>query len=169
MPVLRRYVYGIDALSRGTARVVAYFVPVMMLILLYEVVLRYVFNNPTNFAHELTLYLFGSYFMLLGGYALYSKAHISMDLLYGRWSPRTKAIADVFTYLLFFFFIGILLWLGGEYALKSAMRLELSRSAWHPPVWPFKLMLPLGTLLILLAGIAKFIRDLKLAITGEEL
>ena len=169
MPALRRILSGIDALSRGTGRVVGYFLPVLMLILLYEVVLRYVFNEPTNWAHETSLYLFGSYFMLLGGYALYSRAHISMDLLYGRWSPRTKAIVDVITALLFFFFIGTLLWLSGEYAWKSVMRLELSRSAWHPPVWPFKLMMPTGALLILLAGAAKFIRDLNMAIRGKEL
>ena len=169
MPVLRRLVNGIDVLSKGTGRVVSYFVPIMMLILLYEVVLRYVFNNPTNFAHELTLYMFGSYFMLLGGYALYSRAHIAMDLLYGRWSPRTKAIVDLFTYLLFFFFLGTLFWVAGEWALKSAMRLDISRTAWHPPIWPFKMMLPVGVFLILLAGVAKFIRDLNMAIRGKEL
>jgi TRAP-type mannitol/chloroaromatic compound transport system permease small subunit len=169
MPVLRRLVNGIDVFSRRTGRVVAYFVPLMMLILLYEVVVRRVFGNPTNWAHELSLYLFGSYFILLGGYALYSRSHIAMDLLYGRWSPRRKAIVDLFTALLFFFFIGALLWLGGEYALKSAMRLELSRSAWHPPIWPFKMMMPVGALFILLAGVAKFIRDLTMAIRGKEL
>jgi TRAP-type mannitol/chloroaromatic compound transport system permease small subunit len=107
--------------------------------------------------------------MVLGGYALYSKAHIAMDLLYGRWSPRTKAIVDVFTYLLFFFFIGALFWVGGEYAWKATLRLETSRTAWHPPIWPFKLMIPVGALLFLIAGVAKFIRDLYMAITGKEL
>lgn len=169
MPGLRRLVGGIDTFSRWTGRIVSYFVPVMMLILLYEVVLRYVFNEPTRFAHESTLYLFGSYFMLLGGYALYSRAHISMDLLYGRWSPRTKAIVDVFTSLLLFFFIGTLFWVGGNYAWGSFMRFEHSGTAWHPIIWPFKMMIPVGALLILLAGAAKFIRDLNMAIRGKEL
>jgi len=169
MTVLRRLVNGIDVLSRGTGRVVAYFVPLMMLILVYEVVLRYIFNEPTKWAHETSGMLFGSYFMLLGGYALYSRAHIAMDLLYGRWSPRRQAIADVFTYLLFFFFIGALFWLGGEYAGKSFLRLEHSRTAWGPPIWPFKMMIPVGALLFLLAGVAKLIRDLNLAIRGKEL
>jgi len=169
MPVLKRLVYGIDTVSKWTGRVVSYLVPLMMLILLYEVVLRYIFNEPTRWAHELTLYMFGSYFMLLGGYALYSRAHISMDLLYSRWTPRTKAIVDVFTYLFFFFFIGSLLWLSSDWALAAVLRLEHSRSAWGPPVWPFKLILPLSALLILLAGVSKFIRDLTMAIRGKEL
>ena len=169
MPVLKRLVNGIDALSKWTGRVVSYLIPVMMLILVYEVVLRYIFNEPTRWAHELTLYMFGSYFMLLGGYALYSRAHITMDLLYNRWSPRTKATADVFTYLFFFFFIGFLLWLSGDWALAAVLRLEHSRSAWGPPVWPFKLILPLSAFLLLLAGVSKFIRDLTMAIRGKEL
>ncbi len=169
MSVLKRLVNGIDALSKGTGRVVSYLIPIMMLILLYEVVLRYVFNEPTRWVHELTLYMFGSYFMLLGGYALYSRSHIVMDLLYSRWSPRTQAIVDVFTYLLFFFFIGSLFWLSGDWAIAAVLRLEHSRSAWGPPVWPFKLILPLSAFLLLLAGVAKFIRDLNMAISGKEL
>ena len=169
MSVLRRLVNGIDALSRGTGRIVSYFLPLMMLILCLEVVLRYVFNEPTNWAHETSQFLFGAYFIVLGGYALYSKSHIAMDLLYGRWSPRTKAIADVFTYLLFFFFIGTLFWLGSEFGWKAFLRLEHSRTAWGPPIWPFKMMISVGCFLFLLAGIAKFIRDLKMAITGKEL
>ena len=169
MTVLRRLVNGIDALSRGTGRVISYFVPLMMLILVYEVVLRYVFNEPTKWAHETANFMFGSYFILLGGYALYWGAHISMDLLYGRWSPRRKAIVDVFTYLLFFFFIGALFWLGGEYGWEAFLRLEHSRTAWGPPIWPFKMMIPVGALLFLLAGVAKLIRDLNLAIRGKEL
>ena len=169
MPVLKRLVNGIDALSKWTGRVVSYLIPVMMLILVYEVVLRYIFNEPTRWAHELTLYMFGSYFMLLGGFAMYSRSHIVMDLLYNRWSRRTQATVDVFTYLLFFFFIGSLLWLSGDWAIAAVLRLEHSRSAWGPPVWPFKLILPLSALLLLLAGVAKFIRDLTMALRGKEL
>jgi len=169
MPVLRRLVNGIDALSKGTGRVVSYFIPIMMLILCYEVAVRYVFNEPTNWAHETSGFMFGSFFMLLGGYALYSKSHIAMDLLYSRWSPRKQAIADLFTHLLLFFFVGALFWVGGEWAWKAMLRLEHSRTAWGPAIWPFKLMVPIGALLLLLAGIAKFIRDLYMAIRGKEL
>jgi len=169
MPGLRRLVSGIDTLSKWTGRIVGYFVPVMMLVLLYEVFLRYVLDSPTNWAHETSLYLFGSYFMLLGGYALYSRAHIAMDLLYGRWSPRTKAIVDVITALLFFFFIGGLFYYGAEYAWASVMRLESSRTAWDPPLYPFKLIIPISALLVLLSGVAKFIRDLNMVIRGKEL
>lgn len=169
MSVLRRVLTGIDAINRWAGMLVGYWIIIMILVLIYEVILRYIFNEPTNFAHELTLYLFGSYFILLGGFALYSKAHIAMDLLYGRWSPRTKAIADIITSLLFIFFCGTLFWVGGEYAWGSFMRFEHSRTAWGPPIWPFKMMIPVGALLILLSGMTKFIRDLHMAIRGKEL
>ena len=169
MSVIRALVNGIDSISRWTGRIVGYFILVMMLVLLYDVFLRYVLDNPTNWAHETSLYLFGSYFMLLGGYALYSRAHISMDLLYGRWSPRTKAIVDVITALLFFFFIGGLFYYGAEYAWDSVTRLQSSGTAWDPPLYPFKLMIPISAFLLLLSGVAKFIRDLNMVIRGKEL
>jgi len=169
MPALRCLVNGIDTISKWTGRIVGYFVPVMMLVLFYEVFFRYVLDSPTNWAHETSLYLFGSYFMLLGGYALYSRAHIAMDLLYGRWSPRTKAIVDVITALLFFFFIGGLFYYGAEYAWESVMRLDTSNTAWNPPLYPFKLIIPISAFLLLLSGAAKFIRDLNMVIRGKEL
>jgi len=169
MSVIRAVVNGIDSISKWTGRIIGYFIILMMLVLLYEVFFRYVLDNPTNWAHETSLYLFGSYFMLLGGYALYSRAHISMDLLYGRWSPRTKAIVDVITALLFFFFIGGLFYYGAEYAWDAVTRQQSSGTAWNPPLYPFKLMIPISAFLLLLSGAAKFIRDLNMVIRGKEL
>jgi len=159
----------IGSISKWTGRIVSYLVVIMMVILVYEVTLRYVFNNPTNWVHELAGFLFGSYFLLLGGYALYAEIHISMDLLYKRWSPRTQAIVGVVTYPLSLLFLGILFYFGGEWAWESVMSFEHSRSAWNPPIYPFKVMVPLAALLYLLQGVARFIRDLNMAIRGKEL
>ena len=169
MFVIRALVNGIDSISKWTGRIIGYFIVLMMLVLLYEVFLRYVLDNPTNWAHETSLYMFGSYFMLLGGYALYSRSHISMDLLYGRFSPRKKAIMDVITALLFFFFIGGLFYYGAEYAWDAVTRQQSSGTAWNPPLYPFKLMIPISAFLLLLSGVAKFIRDLNMVIRGKEL
>lgn len=169
MSVIRAVVNGIDSISKWTGRIIGYFIVLMMLVLLYEVFFRYVLDNPTNWAHETSLYMFGSYFMLLGGYALYSRSHISMDLLYGRWSPRKKAIMDVITALLFFFFIGGLFYYGAEYAWDAVTRQQSSGTAWNPPLYPFKLMIPISAFLLLLSGVAKFIRDLNMVIRGKEL
>jgi len=74
----------------------------------------------------------------------------------------------LFTWLLFFYFCGLLLWKGGEMAWDSFKVLETEPTAFAPPVYPIKMMIPLGALIILLQGLAKFIRDFNLAISGKE-
>ena len=65
-------------------------------------------------------------------------------------------------------FLGVLLWHGGKTALKSIMVLEHASTQWGPPIFPFKVMLPLGALLLILQLTAKFIRDLRTLFTGKE-
>ena len=113
--------------------------------------------------------MLGAYFILLGAYALRWRAHIAMDLLYARWSPREKAIIDVTSSLLFFFFIGSLLYFGADFAWGSITKLEHSSTIWNPPIYPVKLCIPVAALLVLFQGIAKLIRDLNMVIKGKDL
>lgn len=167
--LIRRVLGGIDTFSNWTGKIVGCLVIVVMVLLLYEVVLRYVFNSPTRWVHEMTQMMFGGYFMLLGAYVLCRNGHISMDLLYSRWTQKLQAIMSVITSLLFFFFCGGLLYFGGKFAWNAVTILEHTRTAWGPAVYPFKLMIPVAAFLILLQGVAKFTRDLHMAITGKEL
>ena len=166
---LASFVGGIDALSEWSGKIISYLLVVAIGALLYEIVARYFFRSPTIWAHEASLLLFGAYAVMLGAYAHVHKAHVNMDLFYNRWSIRTRAIVDVLTFFIFIFWCGALLWWGTSFAIKSVKFLEHSTTAWGPPIWPLKLMLPLGTFLLFLQGAAKFIRDLSIAITGREL
>jgi TRAP-type mannitol/chloroaromatic compound transport system permease small subunit len=93
---------------------------------------------------------------------------VNVDILYHRFTPRTRAVIDLFTWLLFFYFCGLLLVKGWEMAWDSFQVRETEPTSFAPPVYPIKMTIPLGALLILLQGLAKFIRDLNLAITGKE-
>ena len=75
---------------------------------------------------------------------------------------------DLFTMPLFFFFIGIMFVYGGRFALNALAFKEQLSSAWAPPVYPVKMIIPLAAALLLLQGLAKYIRCLHLAITGRE-
>ena len=74
----------------------------------------------------------------------------------------------VVTGIFFFVFCGVMLWKGIDFAWTSLSRLEPDATPWRAPLYPIKMMIPLGALLILLQGLAKFIRDLVTAITGRE-
>jgi len=161
--------HSIDVLNSWAGKIVSWLVVGMIVVLLYEVVLRYCFNSPTIWAHETSQLMFGAYIIVLGAYTHFCKAHVSMDIFYTRWSLRTRAILDVSTFIFFLFFCGVILWYGADYAANSVAYLEQSHSSWGPPIWEVKLLIPIGAFLFLLQGLAKFIRDLTIATTGKEL
>ena len=149
-------------------------------IITFEVVARYVFGKPTNWGHELMTLLFATSYVLAGGYAHYHRAHVRVDVIYSACSRRTQAILDVVSSVFFFTFTGVLLYtswtfywssqtmLGGGTLFGLEMSGEASLTDWAPPIYPVKLMMPLGALMLLLQGLVWLIRDLHMAFTGRE-
>jgi TRAP-type mannitol/chloroaromatic compound transport system permease small subunit len=164
---MKRFLKTIDRISEQSGKAVSFLIVLLVFVILYEIFARYLFNSPTIWAHEIAQMIYGAYVILLGAYVLQRKGHVNVDILYNRFRPRTRAIIDLFTWLLFFYFCGLLLLKGGEMAWDSLKVLETEPTSFAPPVYPIKMMIPLGALLILLQGLAKFIRDLTLAITGR--
>ena len=136
---------------------------------MYEVIARYLFNSPTNWALELTTMVFGTYLVGAGAWALYRGAHVKMDIFYNRWSKRTRAVVDAFTFPLTMLMLVIVFWKSMVYGVESVRCLEHSHTVWGPPVYHWKMTLPIATLLLILQGMADFIRNITLAITGKEL
>ncbi|MGM0663341.1 MAG: TRAP transporter small permease subunit [Thermodesulfobacteriota bacterium] len=167
---MKRVLAGIDFVSEWSGKLVSVLIVFIMAILLLEVALRFAFNAPTIWAHELSMHFFGAYSVLAGAYVLLHNQHVKIDLIYLRFSTRGRAIIDTFTYLLFFLFIGLLLRYGIMIAWRAVeLRQAVSPSPWGSPIWPTKLTVPIAALLILAQGLANFIRTVKLAVTGKEL
>ena len=160
MSVLKTFLKFIDAVNDRVGNLLSYFLFLFFVLLLMEVVLRYFFNSPTVWANELAQMLFGAYAILAGGYILRTGGHVNVDILYSRLSRKTRAALDIVTSLLFFLFCGMLLIYGGSLAWDSLSRFEHSQSAWNPPLYPAKLMIPSAAILLMLQGLAKLIRDI---------
>jgi len=156
-----------NGISEISGKVLMWLPWILMLIIMWEIVLRNIFNHPTIWAHELSIMVFAALTIMGGAYTLRYRAHVNMDLFYTRLSPRGKAILDIITFPLFLVFCVIILWFGWEFALRSVKDLEISQSNWAPPLWPIKLTIPLGALLLLLQGISNFLSDLYTVITGK--
>lgn len=159
----------LDAISIWSGRIVAWLIIPMVMSLVYEVVARYVFNAPTEWAYDMTFMLYGSFFMIGSAYTLQKKGHIRTDSYYGSWSPRTQGWVDVVCYLLLFFPpLMFLLVVGWDFFLKSYGQGErIVTSPWMPIVYPFKFALPLATLLLLLQGVSEFMKSMWAATKGE--
>ena len=159
MSTLKALLNFIDAVNDWVGKVLSYFLFAFFALLLMEVILRYFFNSPTVWGNELAQMLFGTYAVVCGGYILRTGGHVNVDIIYVRFSTKTKAALDIITSVLFFLFCGMLLVYGGSLAWDSLSRFEHSQSAWNPPLYPVKLMIPLAAILLIVQGIAKLIRD----------
>ena len=151
---------GITRLNDVIGRWVSLLILVIFVLLIAEIGFRYVVGAPMVWTGELTQMVFGVYAVLSGGYILAHGGHVNVDLIYSRFSARTKAILDLFTSVRFFLFVGALLYFGSSLAYESMEFWEHSQSAWNPPIWPVKLMIPVSAFLILLQGIVKLARDI---------
>jgi len=158
--VIRFVLQSIDNVNDWVGRVISLSILVMFLLMLIEVIRRYCFNSPTVWGNELTQMTFGAYVVLCGGYILRWEAHTNVDILYVSLSPKVKAIIDIATAFLFFLFAVVMLFTGTSLAWESLTTLEHSQSAWNPPLYPVKILIPTGALLLLLQGLAKLIRDI---------
>ena len=159
MLVLRKFVSTINSINAWIGDKTSYLVFGIFLLILFNVILRYLFKFPTVWASELSEMLFACYAVLIGGYILHIDGHVNVDLLYSHFSTKTKALVNILTVIPFFAFCGVLFIYGGSMALDSVLRLETSHSAWDPPLYPIRLMIPLSALLLFLQGLAKLIVD----------
>lgn len=165
---VKLYVRYVEALNRVVGRLAMLMIFAMIGILLYSTISRSVFDVPLIWVVEMAQFFMVAYFLLGGGYSMQLDAHVRMDLFYGRWSDRTRAIVDAFTILFLVFYLVVLL-AGGVsstlYALEYGQR---NYSTWAPPLAPIKIIMSFGIILMLLQAIATFFRDVARA-RGETL
>ena len=166
---MRTLLSTIDRISDWSGKIFSFLWLVVIIVIVTEVIRRYGFNSPTTYGHELTTYLCAFVYIIGGAYTLYLRGHVTVDIFYNRFSPRGKAILDIVTFPAFLVFIVILFWSGFDRAWGATMIHETSGSPWNPPVYPVLLSIPLGAFLVLLQGLAKFVRDLSMVIRGKEL
>lgn len=168
MQRISKVLWFCDKVNEWVGNITSFLIAVLAFVVGYEVVLRYVFNKPTVWGHEMSSMIFGAIVMLGAGYTLLYKAHVSMDLIYSSLSVKKRAIIDMVTFTIFAFFCIVLLWKGGHTAWKSVLALEHSSTVWGPPRYPIKLLLPIGAFLLLLQGLVKFVRDAITAFSGVK-
>jgi TRAP-type mannitol/chloroaromatic compound transport system permease small subunit len=169
MRVLSAFVRAINATNEWLGRIVALGILLMIVIVSYEVVMRYEFRAPTIWATELITFVFAGYIFLGGGYTLLHRDHVGMDLVYSRLSARTQAVLDVLTAFFVLVYCWVLITTGWNTAWDALQTGRTTGTDWNPPLFPAAVLLPIGAALLLLQSLAKLARDLVLALTGRDL
>ncbi|MGJ8628437.1 MAG: TRAP transporter small permease subunit [Sulfitobacter sp.] len=184
--LVRGFIRGVDAVNFRLGRIVMYGIFVLMAILLWSSISK-TFFLPSLWTLELAQFAMVTYYILGGPYSLQLGSNVRMDLLYGEWSPRKKAWADLMTVLCLIFYLGVMLYgaigstayslgywgtepfsfFGGLITGSTEVgRMETSPSVWRPWMWPIKSVMVLGLFLMLLQCISEFLKDV-LRIKGE--
>lgn len=151
----------IDKLTEIVGKAVSVLVFVLLIVVVYEVISRKIFNSPTVWAFELSYMLYGTLFMLGLGYALKHGSHVCIDVISNRFSPKKQAILSIFSYIVFFFpFMYFGIKSSWQFFSQSWAMRELSQSPWSPPIYPFKFIMLLGFLLLTIQGISEFFKQI---------
>jgi TRAP-type mannitol/chloroaromatic compound transport system permease small subunit len=166
--VIQAYVRYVDAVNRVLGSAVMYLALVMMGLLLFASLTRYVFNVPFIWIIEMSQFLMAAYYILGGGYSMQLDAHVRMDVLYERWRPKTRAFMDSITAFFLVFYLVVMVYGGISSSAYSLKYNQTNYSAWAPPMAPIKIIMTVGIVLMLLQAIALFFRDLA-KVTGREL
>lgn len=150
---------GIDRTSRFFGMAAAVLVAASCLISAGNAMSRYAFDASSNAFLEIQWQMFAATFLLGAPWVLKLNEHVRVDLLYSMYGARTKLWVEVFGYLVFFFPVCfIMLEMSVPWALNAMRAGEISANAGGLPVWPVKLVLPLGFALLTLQGVAELIR-----------
>lgn len=166
---LTRAIKILDGISTWSGKLVAWLIFPMVGGLVYEVVARYLFDAPTEWAYDMTFMLYGSFFMLGAAYALCCKGHIRTDLFYASWSVRRQGTVDALCYLLFFFpgMIVFLVVTWDFFAVSFERGERAVTSPWMPVIYPLKGAMFVAVALLVLQGVSEFLKSVYAALRGE--
>ena len=168
MKAIEAYLRFTDCLNAKFAWIVAFLICPMLIIMIWEIMMRYFFNSPSHWAYEISLFVFGAYVVLGGAYTHLTDSHVNVDIFWGQLSLRGRAIADIITSFFAFLFLGVLFWVSLQMTIESWQIGETTMSHWQPIYYPLRTTLPVGCFLFLMQLLAKLIRDIAIVIKGED-
>ncbi len=166
---MQKILLTIDKLSTFVGHTFSWLIISLTFMITWEVVSRYAFDNPHPWAFDVMIMMYGSLFMMAGAYTLSKNGHVRGDVLYGFFSPRVQASLDLLLYFLFFIpGVFALAWAGYNFAGDSwAINEHSNVTADGPPVYPFKMVLPLAGAFLLLQGVVEIVRCVICIREGE--
>ncbi len=160
--MLEKVSAAIDAFNRKQGEWTALLIIPLLVVVVYEVFMRYVFNAPTIWGFEATTFLYGIHFMFGLAYTDVVDGHVKVDIFSSRASRRGQAILSILSNLVIFLpvFTCMTIW-SWKFALLSTAQRELNSTSWAPPIYPIKILMALCFTFLLLQGISTLIKSIN--------
>lgn len=171
-PAYLAVIRTIDRITETVGTVSAYIlVPVLFVPNVYEVFSRYVLNDPTIWALDVTTYAFGALFMITASWALQRGAHVRTDMLWDKFSDRTKGLIDCCAFLFLFLptmaILAVTSW--DDFIYSMSINERSNSGAWAPILWPLRGVIPFACALLFLQGVSELMKSLWAVRTGKLL
>lgn len=148
----------LETISRKEGEISSFLIYPLLIIVVYEVLMRYMFNAPTTWGFEATTFLYGLHYMFGIAYTDVYDGHVKVDIFTDKLSEKKQAIVGIITNLVFFMPVMICMTIGAiKFAYTSTIGLEVNSTSWAPPIWPLKILMAFCFLLLLSQGIANLI------------
>src|SRR3954453_1454409 len=163
------FLFFIDRVSTWSGKLFAWIILLLTASVCVEVFKRYVLNTPTSWIFSAEYMMYGTMFMMAGAYTRAQNGHVRGDFLYGSMRPRSQAWLDLILYTVFFLpGMAALVYAGWDFAYASWIIHEhVNDTADGPPVYHFKMIIPVAGALVLLQGIVEIIRCIICIRTGR--
>lgn len=124
----------VDLVTWGFSRIAMWAPAFVVVIMFYEVVMRYVFVKPTLWVNEMSLWVAGAIYMTAGLYAMQQRSHIRIFIIYDMVPRWLQKLFDIVSVLCIQIFVFATIWGGYGEAMAKLMRWERFGTAWDPPI-----------------------------------
>jgi len=160
---------GIDALNQKVGYYAALLSFPLVVVVAYEVFMRYAVGSPTVWGFEATCFIFGVSWALGLGFTHKANGHVTVDFIEMKLGDVGRTKLRVVTNILLFLPGNLLLAVGSiTYAVDSWANWEKNSTSWAPAIYPYKTAMALGFVLLLLQGVSKLVADLRFLRSAKE-
>jgi TRAP-type mannitol/chloroaromatic compound transport system permease small subunit len=159
LSILRGISDIIEKASEWAGRIFCYVAFFMMVVTTTDAVARYVFNHPLTGLWILNRQLFGVFILFAGVYTMYRREHIRIEMLHEHFPPKLRMVARGIALASAVSFLGVLVWQSAWMGLNSLGMREVWQGAFHLPLYPLKLLIPLVVFWFLLQAIISLSRN----------
>lgn len=160
-----RFADVLERINVVTGRIVAWLTLVMVLTTFGIVVMRYLFDSGWIWLQESVTWMHAAVFMLAAAYTLAREDHVRVDIFYGQFSPRGKAIVDAAGALLLLIPVTLFLLAESWDYIANSWQIRESSGEAGGLIYPFpsmlKTLIPIMSVMLLLQGITLLLRAIQ--------